>query len=513
MALLEMRNITKKFGEFFANENVNLSVEQGEVHALLGENGAGKSTLMNILNGMYHQTSGEIYFKGTQLKIRSTRDAIAAGIGMVHQHFMLIPALTVIENVVLGLSDEGHKMDLKVAAERFSNMAEHFGMPIDPWARVETLNVGQQQRLEILKALYRKVDLLILDEPTAVLSPKEVSALFEMIRKLINDNITVIFISHKLAEIMEICDRCTVLCRGKVVRTIPVSEITDKQELANLMIGCNVSLVVDKPQVELGKEVLSVKEVNYFDSREVHRVKDVSLCIRKGEIFGICGVDGSGQSELIRCITGLSNATTGQIFIEGKESTNYSAKEVLNCGIAHIPEDRHKLAMVAPMTIAENQILMDIRSPKHIWNGLIDWKKVRCYSEKLCDTYQVKRQSVNEPISNLSGGNQQKVIVSREIDRKPKLLIAMYPSRGLDISSTKYIQSKIVEASTQGAAVLLVSADLEEVMDISDRIAVMYGGKIMGIMDRKDATIEKIGLLMTGTSLKNENDEKMEEKA
>jgi simple sugar transport system ATP-binding protein len=501
MIFLEMKHITKRFQSVVANEDVNLCVEKGEVHALLGENGAGKSTLMNILYGMYAQSEGEIYLRGEKVQIRDPKHAIMQGIGMVHQHFMLIPALSVIENVVLGMKDNKTILDLNAAAQSFTEMAQKYKMDIDPWEKVERLSIGQQQRLEILKALYRKAELLILDEPTAVLTPVEVDSLFDMIKQLTEEGHTVIFISHKLAEIMEICDRCTVLRQGKVAASVKISDVLDKQELASLMVGKNVDLITHKKEAVLGKTVLKVEEVCYENAQKVQVLKDINLEVHEGEILGICGVDGNGQSELIKCITGLCKANKGKVFINAKDCTKYTAKQVLAENVAHIPEDRHKMGMIKEMSIKENLILMSYDKAPYSRKGWLNWKWINKHSKELCETYNVKTPDILEKAGNLSGGNQQKFVVGRELDRQPDLLIAMHPDRGLDIGATKYIQGRIVEERDRGAAVVLVSTELDEILELSDRIIVMFEGRVMGTLSQKEATRDKLGLLMAGIAI------------
>ena len=506
--LLQMVNISKHFGSVIANSNVDLTVKAGEVHALLGENGAGKSTLMNVLYGLYAQTEGEVYYKGEKVDIRTPGQAIALGIGMVHQHFMLIPALSVIENVVLGYEGNGAVLDLKKAAREFTEMSRQYGMEIDPWMRVEQLTVGQQQRLEILKALYRNAELLILDEPTAVLTPQEVDSLFAIIRRLTSEGKTIIFISHKLAEIMTICDRCTVLRLGRVVAEgMQVSEIVDAQQLAELMVGQAVNLKTDKSDATTGHTVLQVKGVSALNERKLEALRDVTFEIKAGEILGVAGVDGNGQSELVKCITGLLPVTSGSIEIEGVECANKQPKQILKQGVAHIPEDRQKMGMVSAMNLRENLCLMEYdHEPYSSKAGFLRWSWIDKHSRELCQRYQVRTPGVTELAGNLSGGNQQKLVVGRELDREPSLLIAVHPSRGLDIGATKYIQSRIVQERDRGAAVLLVSTELDEVMDLSDRILVIYEGKVMGIIAQKDADRKQLGLLMAG--MRNGNGEK-----
>jgi len=498
MALLEMKHIYKNFGKVQANSDVNLTVEKGEVHALLGENGAGKSTLMNILYGIYPPTEGKIYLKGEKVKIHSPKDAIEKGIGMVHQHFMLIPALTVIENVVLGLKDNKVVLDLKTAAQRFTELASRFDMKIDPFEKIENLTVGQQQRVEILKTLYRDADILILDEPTAVLTPQEVKKLFGVIRQLTEEGLTIIFISHKLNEIMEICDQCTILRAGQVVKTVPISQVSDRQELAQLMVGREVEMTTAKAAPQLGDTVMEVENLTFVDKQKVKRLDDVSFTLRKGEILSICGVDGNGQSELVKCLTGLEHATAGKVSINGVDCTKAKPRDVLAHKVGHIPEDRHKMGMIGDMTITENMVLMNYSAPECSKHGFMKWKEIKRHVQQLCEKYQVKTPSVDEKMGNLSGGNQQKVVVGRELEKHPDLLIAMHPDRGLDIGATKYIQKEIVGARDSGAGVLLISTELEEIMELSDRILVIFQGKVMGIVDQKDATMEGLGLMMAG---------------
>lgn len=496
MPILEMKQVSKFFGKIKANLDVNLSVEEGEVHALLGENGAGKSTLMNILYGLYDQTSGEIYFKGELLKLKNSKDAINKGIGMIHQHFMLVPTLTVIENVVLGMPNNKTVLDLKNSAMEFAAMAEKYNMPIDPWVKVSSLSVGQQQRAEILKALYRKATLLILDEPTAVLTPQEVGALFQVIRRLKKENITIILISHKMNEIMEICDRCSILRKGEMIETIPISQIEDTNQLAQLMVGREVNFEMDKQDREVGDTVLSLKEVTYYDKDKVKRLNQVSFDIKQGEILGICGVDGNGQSELARCITGLLHPSEGKIELGKEDITKASTNTILKKGVSHIPEDRHHMGMLMDMTINENLILMSVDKEPYSRKQFINWKWIRSHNEELIEKYDVKTPGIDERAGNLSGGNQQKFVVGRELDRNPNLLVAMHPDRGLDIGATKFIQQCLLDERNKGAAVLLISTELDEIMELSDRIVVINSGNIVGIVNQKEATREMLGLMM-----------------
>lgn len=500
--ILEMRNITKIFGSVVANDNVSFEVEKGEVHALLGENGAGKSTLMNILYGMYPQNEGEIIFKGNTVKIENPKHAIDLGIGMVHQHFMLIPALTVIENVVLGHKDNGAILDLQKSAERFKELAEKYNMQIDPWELVGDLSVGQQQRLEIIKAIYREADLLILDEPTAVLTPQEVLGLKEIMQKLTDEGKTIIFISHKMAEIMDLCDRCTVLRLGKVMALgLPIANISNVSELANLMVGKDVPLVVDKDPPKLNEVVLSVQNLSYKDRNGVQKLTDVSFELRGGEILGICGVDGNGQSELIHCITGLVHGKDGVIKIRGNDITHLKTREVLDFDVGHIPEDRLKEGLVPNMDLRENITLMNFDKIPFARKGIINWNFVNKTTDEICEQFNVKTPNSRELAGHLSGGNQQKFVVGRELSRKPKLIIAAHPTRGLDVGATKYIQKQLISARDEGAAILMISTELYEIMEMSDRILTLCNGKVMGIIDQKDANTTLLGLLMGGCLL------------
>ncbi|SHK79527.1 ABC transporter ATP-binding protein [Hespellia stercorisuis] len=498
MAYLEMKHVSKYFDRVAANVDVNLSIEKGEVHALLGENGAGKSTLMNILYGVYHQSEGELFLDGEKLHIKDPKDAIEKGIGMVHQHFMLIPELTVIENVVLGMRENKAILDLKAAAQKFEAMSEKYGMHINPWVKVDMLTVGHQQRLEILKALYRNANILILDEPTAVLTPQEVGVLFKVIRQLTAEGKTIIFISHKMNEIMEICDYCTVLRRGRTVQTVKVSDIKDKQELATLMVGHAVELNMHKSIKEPGNVILKVDKLTYTNKLKVDKLKEVTFDIHEGEIVGICGVDDNGQSELIKCITGNETATKGHVTILDEDCTHAGVRHILDKGVSHIPEDRHNMAMIKNLSINENLILMALKKDGYSKHGFIDWKWVTKHNQELCREYEVKTPDVNELAGNLSGGNQQKFVVGRELDRNPKILVAMHPDRGLDIGATKYIQRRILAEREKGTGVVLVSTELDEIMELSDKIVVLNNGEVMGILDQKEATVEKLGLMMAG---------------
>ncbi|MCL2368898.1 MAG: ABC transporter ATP-binding protein [Oscillospiraceae bacterium] len=496
--VLQMKNITKRFASVVANKDVNLSVKKGEVHALLGENGAGKSTLMNCLYGMFDSYEGEVYFDDALVKIQDSKQAISHGIGMVHQHFMLIPVLTVIENVVLGLKENKEVLDLKSAAQAFIALGKKYNMEIDPWAKVERLSVGQQQRVEILKALYRKAKLLILDEPTAVLTPGEIEGLFDMMRQLTAEGHTVIFITHKLGEVMTICDRCTVLRLGEVVASVDIDQIQDRKQLAAMMVGRDVEFETKMKPVELRGKQLELENLCANNDRGLPAVKDVSFELYGGEILGICGVDGNGQSEMVQCITGLREATSGKVVMGEVDATGLSPGEILDLNVSHIPEDRHKYGMVGAMTLEENLILVSYKKDQYSSCGFLNWKWIAGHSDEIVEHFSVKTPGIKELAKNLSGGNQQKLVVGRELDRNPDLLIAVHPSRGLDIGATKYIQQQIVEQRDRGAAVLMVSTELDELIELSDRILVIYDGEVMRIVDRKDASREVLGPLMAG---------------
>ena len=497
--LLRMEGITKQFGAVYANKDINLSIEEGEIHTLLGENGAGKSTLMNILIGLYQPTSGTIWLKGKKVKIDSPKTAVKLGIGMVHQHFMLVDAMTVFENIILGTKKDSSIFIKKEERKKeILELSQKYGLEVDLDKQVNEISVGEQQRVEILKALYRDAKLLILDEPTAVLTPDEVDGLFDMMNKLTSEGHTVIFISHKLNEIMKICDRCTVLRQGKLAATVEISEVHNRQELANLMVGHQVELKTERKPPEYTGERLRVEHLTCLNDRGLPAVKDVSFELQGGEILGVCGVDGNGQSELIQCITGLRKPSEGKIMICDTDTTNYTPKQILNLDVAHIPEDRHKHGMVGAMSIEENLILVSYDQKLFSLHKFLNWKWIADHSKKICQLFKVKTPTIKEQAINLSGGNQQKFVVGRELDRTPKLLVAVHPSRGLDIGATKYIQSKIMEQRDRGTAVLMVSTELDELIELSDRIMVMFEGRIMGIVDQKDASRETLGPMMAG---------------
>lgn len=499
--VVEMRGITKIFPGVRANDNVNFDLEKGEIHVLLGENGAGKTTLMNILYGMYQPDAGEIYVNGKKVNMKSPSDAIKCGIGMVHQHFMLVHNFTVAENIILGMEPKkGLNIDMKKSIQDVENLTKAYGFNIGPNEIIEDITVGQQQKVEILKALYRGVDILILDEPTAVLTPQEIEELGIILKNLVNEGKSIILITHKLKEVMSMSDRVTILRRGKVVDTLNTSD-TNIDKLAELMVGRKVSLTVEKKPAEPKGVILKVENLKALDQRGVQALKGINLEVRAGEILGIAGVDGNGQSELVEVITGLRKPTEGKVIMNGKDITGKSAKEVIESGISHIPEDRHKRGLILKYSLAENAIL-GIHDKKPFANGiLIDYAKVKEYAKKLIKDFDIRTPNEEVMASSLSGGNQQKMVVAREIVKDPDLLIAAQPTRGLDVGAIEYIHKRLIAERDKNKAVLLVSLELDEIMSLSDRIAVIYDGRIVGILDAKDATENELGLLMAGGTL------------
>jgi len=498
MEFLRMKNICKSFGSAVANNNAELMVNRGEIHALLGENGAGKSTLMNILSGFYRADTGEIWLDGEKVSFLSPQEAIHKGIGMVHQHFMLIPEQSVIENVILGKSENPFVLDIKEQAEKFRHLSQQYNMEIDPWTIVGKLSVGEQQRVEILKALYRNSKLLILDEPTAVLTPQESRNLFKMIRKLSSEGCTVIFITHKLMDITEVCTNCTVLRKGATVYSIPITPSTDKNQLAYQMVGRAVEQEHKKIPENTGEEILRVSDLNYTRPDGASVVKKVNLQVHEGEIVGICGVDGNGQSELIKCITGILKPTGGKVEICNKDCSKLSVKSILRLGVAHIPEDRLKMGMVKSLNLSDNLILMHYDQPPISRHGLIDWHYVQSWGMNICKKNDVRMQSIDQAAGDLSGGNQQKLVVGRELEWNPKLLIAVHPNRGLDISAAGFITNCLIDARNRRTGILLVSTDLDELIEVSDRILVIYNGQISASLTQSEFDKEQLGKLMMG---------------
>lgn len=496
--VVEMQKISKQFPGLLANDAIDFSLRRGEIHALLGENGAGKSTLMNILYGLYSSDGGRILLNGEKKEFHCPSDAIQNRIGMIHQHFMLIPTLSVVENVALGLKDQKfYRLNLKKVEKRIIELSELYGLAINPWAKVGQLSVGEQQRVEILKVLYRDAEVLIMDEPTAVLTPNEVTELFIVLRDITKKGNSIIFISHKLWEVMEISDRVTVLRDGKKIKTVPTTSTT-KEKLAEMMVGREIILKYDRPDIPVGEPVLQLDKVCCKDDQGIEALHSLSFTVCKGEVVGIAGVDGNGQKELAEVVHGLRHCDHGSILFNQEEITNKSPKQIVGRGLAHIPEDRQSTAIVMDFTVTENLTLMNYDKPPFTRFGLRRPSVATEFSKRMREEYDIRCSGVGEYIKNLSGGNQQKVVIARELVRNPDLLIAAQPSRGLDIGATEYIQKQLIEERTKGKAVLLVSTDLDEVLAVSDRVLIIYKGEIIKEIIPGKASFEEIGLAMAG---------------
>ena len=497
--VIQMKDIVKKFGDFVANDHINLTVHKGEVHAILGENGAGKSTLMNVLYGLYRPTSGTIAINGKDVDIDGPKKAIEMGIGMVHQHFMLIQPFTVTENIVLGMEPtKGMVVDMKTAREKVIEISEKYNMKVDPDAKIEDITVGMQQRVEILKVLYRGANNLILDEPTASLTPQEIAELIEIIGNLTADGKSVILITHKLKEIKAAADYCTIIRQGKYIDTVKVDEV-DENALASMMVGRDVEFKVGKKEQEPGEVVLEVKNLRAKDYRGVEILKGLNLSVRKGEIVGLAGVDGNGQSELVEIITGLRKGESGEVLMEGENLFNATPKEIFNKGITSIPEDRQKHGLVLDFSVAENLILQNFEKSPYSKNGILQKKAIDAHATEMIEKFDIRpRGSEEKPAGQLSGGNQQKVIIAREVTNDTDLLIAVNPTRGLDVGAIEFVHRYIVEQRNKNKAVLLVSFELDEIMSLSDRIEVIFDGQIAGSVNGKDADENTLGLMMAG---------------
>lgn len=500
MALLEMQQICKAFSGVYANDHVDLTVEKGEIHALLGENGAGKTTLMNILFGIYSADSGQILWKGEPVRFASPKDAIAAGIGMVQQHFSLVRKMTVLDNIILNLRDNRFVLDRKQARQRVCALAEKYGLTVDPDAQVGSLSVGEQQRVEILKALYRDVELLILDEPTGVLTPQETAQFFEVLRALQKEGYGIIIITHRMSEIMAISDRVTILRDGKKVAQLVTAE-TQPDELSRHMIGreLNESYDVDTPPGE--ETLLSLEAISLPRKKKGHPLRDITLELRRGEILGVAGVEGNGQKELAEIITGIQHPSQGRVVLDGQEIQRENVRQRYERGVVYISDDRLNDSLVTDMDMTENLMLRDYCRAPFSHKGLLDRKAMLQTAKEKIQRYQVRSSGTSgeaTPVRLLSGGNQQKLIVAREIHDRAQVVVASQPTRGLDIGATEFVRDRLVEQRNAGKGVLLISADLEEIMALSDRIAVLFGGRIVGVLTRQEATVEKIGLLMGG---------------
>jgi simple sugar transport system ATP-binding protein len=495
---MELKGVTKRFPGVLANDRVDFDVRAGEVHALLGENGAGKSTLMKVLYGMYAPDEGEIWLNGKPVSIASPTDAIEQGIGMIHQHFMLVETLTVAENVALGLaSSRGPLTDLDQVTKRILELADVYGLRVDPDAYIWQLAVGQKQRVEILKALYRGAALLILDEPTAVLTPQEVDEFFTTLRQMTKDGHAIIFISHKLHEILDICDRVTVLRDGKRVDSCDIEGCT-KESLAEMMVGREVMMKPYRAELDPGEARLTLQNLHALSDRETPALRGIDLAVHSGEILGLAGVSGNGQRELAEAITGLRPLTEGKVYLEGEDVIGLKPGHRTDLGMAYIPEERMKDGMIQDFSVAENTILRDHHKEPFSQRGLLFLRIIAEYADKLIQAFQIKTPSRETPAKSLSGGNIQKVVLARELSRQPRVLIAAQPTRGVDIGATEYVHAQLLEQREKGTAILLISEDLDEVMALSDRIAVIFEGQIMGVVDGKTATPEQLGLLMAG---------------
>ncbi len=496
--VLEAKEITKQFPGVLANDHVNFDLRQGEIHALLGENGAGKTTLMNILYGLYHPDSGQILVNGKPASIHSPKDSINLGIGMVHQHFMLIPVFSVAENIMLG-DETVHNgvLDRKAVAEKVRELSHHYGLDVDPYAKVGELSVGTQQRVEIIKALYRDARILILDEPTAVLTPQEADDLFRIMRELTKRGVSIIFITHKLKEVLAVADRITAMRAGRVVGSTTPKQ-TNEAKLASMMVGREVILTVRKGPANPGEETLHVEDLHVEDDRGLEAVRGISFDVRAGEILGIAGVQGNGQTELAEALTGLRPIKSGKVILAGKDVSGKSPRPITEAGMGNIPEDRQRHGLVLSYSVADNMVLCSYYLPPFAQGPILQQQAVDANARELIKEYDVRTPSPYVPAGKLSGGNQQKVIVARELSRPVKLLLASQPTRGLDVGSIEYIHKEIVAMRDRGVGVLLISAELDEIMSLSDRIAVMFQGQIMDVLDAQQADKESLGLLMAG---------------
>ncbi|WJY28680.1 MULTISPECIES: ABC transporter ATP-binding protein [Sporosarcina] len=496
--VIEMLNIDKKFGNFYANKNITLQLEKGEIHALLGENGAGKSTLMNVLFGLYQPDGGQIKVNGKAVNITDPNVANDLGIGMVHQHFMLVENLTVTENIILGSEPtKGGRINIKDSAKKVAEISKLYGLNVDPSAKIEDISVGMQQRVEILKTLYRGAEILIFDEPTASLTPQEIDELIRIMHKLIEEGKSIILITHKLQEIMSVSDRVTVIRKGEGIGTV-ITEETNPEELATLMVGRQVTFKTEKKPAVPTEEILSIQDLIVADYRNVNKVKNLNLSVRRGEIVGLAGIDGNGQSELIEAITGLRKVKSGKIILGGKDITNRKPRTITETGLGHIPQDRHKHGLVLDFSVGYNAALQSYYQKPFSSNGLMNYKAVADHANKIIADYDVRTQGEHELARALSGGNQQKLIIGREVERNPDFLIAALPTRGLDVGAIEFIHRRLIEQRDQGKAVLLISFELDEVMNVSDKIAVIYDGAIVDTVTPAETTEQELGLFMAG---------------
>ncbi|MNW29878.1 Galactose/methyl galactoside import ATP-binding protein MglA [compost metagenome] len=500
--VVELKQITKRFPGIVANDSISLKLYKGEIHALLGENGAGKSTLMNILFGLYQPEEGTIEMNGKTVTIDTPNKAIDLGIGMVHQHFKLVQPFTVTENIILGSEPrKGINIDYKQAADKVRRLSEQYGLSVDPNAKIQDISVGMQQRVEIIKTLYRGADILIFDEPTAVLTPQEISELMDIMKRLVAEGKSIILITHKLKEIMHISDTVTIIRRGKVIDTVTTSE-TSPNELAEKMVGRRVSFKVDKKEAEPGQVVMDIKDLVSKNKDGISVLDKLSLQVRAGEILGIAGVDGNGQSELIEALTGLRKVDSGNVMLLGKEITNQSPRTISEAGVAHIPEDRHKHGLVLDFDMSENMVLETYYQKPYNNKGFLNFEAIYAQAKRLIERFDVRTPSISTKARSLSGGNQQKAIIAREIDKNPDVLIAAQPTRGLDVGAIEFVQQQLIAQRDQGKAVLLISFELDEIMNVSDRIAVIYEGHIVGEVLPEQTNDQELGMMMAGSMAK-----------
>ena len=504
---IRMEGIVKRFPGVLANDHLSLEIKSGEIHALLGENGAGKTTLMNILSGLYRADEGSIFLNEKPVEIHSTQNAIEHGINMIHQHFTLIPVFSVTENIILGYdAPRAPLLDLRLASNQVADLSQQYGLKVDPDAKVWQLSVGVQQRVEILKALYKGAEILILDEPTSVLTPQETEDLFSVLREMVGQGKTIIFISHKLREVMAISDRITVLRDGKVVGTVR-TEDTNETVLAKMMVGREIFLGVDKPAAEPGEPILELLNICVNNDRGMQAVADITLKVHAGEILGIAGVDGNGQTEMAEAIMRLRKLQSGEIYIQGKLTNEYTTHSIIQLGVAFIPPDRKTMAMVGDFSVNENLLLKGWGQSPFVKWGLYDRNAISLHCNNMIKEYDIRTPDPKTKIKYLSGGNQQKVVLARELSREPRLLIALQPTRGLDISAIEFVYSKLIKERARGTAILLISTELEEILSLSDRIAVIYEGRIMGVMPGFNANVNEIGLMMAGAKSNHDQTE------
>ncbi|KAB2333109.1 ABC transporter ATP-binding protein [Cytobacillus depressus] len=496
--VLELKGITKRFPGVVANDSISFQLKRGEIHALLGENGAGKSTLMSIVFGLYQPDEGEIYVNGQPVVMDNPNKAIEKGIGMVHQHFKLVEPFTVTENIILGMEPKnGAKIDIKGASKKVKELSEKYGLDVDPSATIDSISVGMQQRVEIIKTLYRGADTLIFDEPTAVLTPQEIGELLEIMRRLVAEGKSIILITHKLKEIMEIADTCTIIRRGKVIESLEVAR-SNPQELAEKMVGKAVNFKTEKQKATPKDFLLDVKDLVVAGEKGRNAVKQLSFSLRAGEIVGIAGVDGNGQTELIEALTGMRPVQSGDILLEGKSIVNQSPRTISEAGISHIPEDRHKHGLVLDFSVSENAILQTYYQKEMSPNGFINKKAMDELSTRLVKEFDIRTPGIETKVRSMSGGNQQKVIIAREIERNPNVLIAAQPTRGLDVGAIEFVHKQLISQRDQGKGVLLISFELEEILNVADRILVLFDGEVVGETTPETTSDQELGLMMAG---------------